>query len=86
MRICDCERSHNGIGLGGRPCDCEEEQMAGHLQHLLDQKGPLEDHELEGLRQWFETLKTDTELFGETDEDLHRMDRIQARINKEQGS
>jgi hypothetical protein len=20
--LCDCERSHNGIGLGGRECDC----------------------------------------------------------------
>ena len=20
--ICDCERSHNGIGFGGRECDC----------------------------------------------------------------
>lgn len=22
MSVCDCERSHNGIGLGGRECDC----------------------------------------------------------------
>lgn len=21
-KICDCERSHNGIGLSGRECDC----------------------------------------------------------------
>lgn len=23
-RFCDCERSHNGLGMAGRVCDCEE--------------------------------------------------------------
>ena len=23
-RTCDCERGHNGIGLAGRPCDCQQ--------------------------------------------------------------
>lgn len=23
-RICDCERGHNGIGLSGRICDCQD--------------------------------------------------------------
>lgn len=22
MRICDCERGHNGLGMTGRECDC----------------------------------------------------------------
>jgi hypothetical protein len=22
IRVCDCERSANGLGLSGRPCDC----------------------------------------------------------------
>lgn len=22
MKLCDCERSHNGLGLAGRECDC----------------------------------------------------------------
>lgn len=22
---CDCERSHNGLGLAGRECDCQED-------------------------------------------------------------
>ena len=26
--LCDCERSHNGLGLGGRPCDCQEDVVA----------------------------------------------------------
>lgn len=21
--VCDCERSHNGLGMGGRVCDCQ---------------------------------------------------------------
>jgi hypothetical protein len=24
---CDCERSHNGIGMAGRMCDCQQEQI-----------------------------------------------------------
>lgn len=23
MAICDCEKSHNGLGMAGRECDCE---------------------------------------------------------------
>ncbi|CAB5079585.1 hypothetical protein UFOVP143_40 [uncultured Caudovirales phage] len=24
MSVCDCERSHNGVGMSGRVCDCGE--------------------------------------------------------------
>lgn len=24
MSVCDCERSHNGLGMSGRECDCGE--------------------------------------------------------------
>lgn len=26
---CDCERGHNGIGLAGRLCDCQEDVVSG---------------------------------------------------------
>lgn len=32
MRLCDCERSHNGFGMVGRECDCEDQQEAALLK------------------------------------------------------
>lgn len=28
-RICDCERGHNGLGISGRECDCQDDATGG---------------------------------------------------------
>lgn len=44
MSACDCERSHNGIGLAGRKCDCE----CAH---------EWEEYESMGTNEWFTDVR-----------------------------
>jgi hypothetical protein len=43
MSICDCERSHNGLGVVGRECDCEPAPASvEELVKLVETTGTLE--------------------------------------------
>lgn len=35
MTICDCELGHNGFGMAGRECDCEERKLAQIIEDLI---------------------------------------------------
>lgn len=40
-RKCDCERSHNGIGLAGRECDCRPTREARPIEEYHEDMGDV---------------------------------------------
>lgn len=53
-----------------------------YLQTLIDQKEPLEAHEVNDLKNWLQMLKSDCDTFGETPEDATRMNKIREKISE----
>lgn len=59
MPICDCELSHNGIGLSVRECDCPAGQEA--IDRVWDEakavaKGQLGDAAIDGMPSSFPSM------------------------------
>lgn len=53
-----------------------------YLQSLIEQKEPLEAHEVSDLKNWLEVLEEDCATFGETPEDTIRMTKMREKISE----
>ncbi len=56
-----------------------------HLSALLEQKAPLEPHEVDDLQVWLACLEDDVATFGTTPQDENLMARIRAKIERSRG-
>lgn len=56
--------------------------LMSYGQLLLDQKEPLESHEIHHLQEWLRVMNDDCETFGETPEDTARINAIKAKISE----
>ena len=57
------------------------DEVMTYLQSLIEQKEPLEAHEVSDLKNWLQVLEGDCADFGETYEDTIRMNKMRAAIN-----
>ena len=58
--------------------------MTNYLHGLLMQQEPLEEHEIDDLKNWLDTLIQDCSTFGPTRDDERRMREIKAKIGDNQ--
>ncbi len=65
MSLCDCERSHNGLGLAGRECDCP----AGYNSLSISRLNELLDYATN-----YRTVSSRTAAIPEQAEAIHRLE------------